>query len=150
MCKGSTADSDSVCLGSNPGTAAKKPRFERAEAFLRGVAQFGRALRSGRRSRRFKSCHLDQFEYPVRVLDFFMSLRASHSRVGLEPTGLRVFLFALPKDARSFLWQSVLKNAVSSATFTTGEGCTFFPSFVQVRCFFRAQPGSRPATPLPA
>ena len=25
----------------------------------RGVAQFGRALRSGRRSRRFESCHLD-------------------------------------------------------------------------------------------
>ena len=25
----------------------------------RGVAQFGRALRSGRRGRRFKSCHLD-------------------------------------------------------------------------------------------
>ena len=28
--------------------------------YFRGVAQFGRALRSGRRSRRFKSCHLDQ------------------------------------------------------------------------------------------
>ena len=27
---------------------------------FRGVAQFGRALRSGRRGRRFKSCHLDQ------------------------------------------------------------------------------------------
>ena len=27
----------------------------------RGVAQFGRALRSGRRGRRFKSCHLDHF-----------------------------------------------------------------------------------------
>ncbi len=26
LCNGSTADSDSVCLGSNPGTAAK-PRF---------------------------------------------------------------------------------------------------------------------------
>jgi hypothetical protein len=26
----------------------------------RGVAQFGRVLRSGRRGRRFKSCHLDQ------------------------------------------------------------------------------------------
>ena len=25
----------------------------------RGVAQFGRALRSGRRGRRFESCHLD-------------------------------------------------------------------------------------------
>ena len=26
----------------------------------RGVAQFGRALRSGRRGRKFESCHLDQ------------------------------------------------------------------------------------------
>ena len=29
-------------------------------AYYRDVAQFGRALRSGRRSRRFESCHLDQ------------------------------------------------------------------------------------------
>ena len=28
---------------------------------IRGVAQFGRALRSGRRGRRFESCRLDQF-----------------------------------------------------------------------------------------
>ena len=27
---------------------------------FRGVAQFGRALRSGRRGRKFESCHLDQ------------------------------------------------------------------------------------------
>lgn len=60
-CNGSTADSDSVCLGSNPGTAAN-PGLRAAAlspGFLRGVAQFGRALRSGRRSRRFKSCHPD-------------------------------------------------------------------------------------------
>ena len=73
LCNGSTADSDSVCLGSNPGTAAKDGAWTRsgpgslfyekatakAAAYLRGVAQFGRALRSGRRGRRFKSCHLD-------------------------------------------------------------------------------------------
>ena len=29
------------------------------------MAQFGRALRSGRRGRRFKSCHLDQKECPL-------------------------------------------------------------------------------------
>ena len=29
----------------------------------RGVAQLGRALRSGRRGRRFKSCHLDFFVF---------------------------------------------------------------------------------------
>ena len=28
----------------------------------RGVAQFGRALRSGRRGRKFESCHLDQLQ----------------------------------------------------------------------------------------
>ncbi len=30
-------------------------------AALRNVAQFGRALRSGRRGRRFESCHSDFF-----------------------------------------------------------------------------------------
>ena len=29
---------------------------------VRGVAQFGRALRSGRRGRKFESCHLDQLQ----------------------------------------------------------------------------------------
>ena len=62
LCNGSTADSDSVCLGSNPGTAAKaqawSPRAPGLNLY-RGVAQLGRALRSGRRSRRFESCHLD-------------------------------------------------------------------------------------------
>ena len=33
----------------------------------RGVAQFGRALRSGRRGRKFKSCHLDHAECPYRI-----------------------------------------------------------------------------------
>ena len=33
----------------------------------RGVAQLGRALRSGRRGRRFESCHLDQFKRHVSV-----------------------------------------------------------------------------------
>src|SRR5262245_34367012 len=33
----------------------------------RGVAQPGRALRSGRRSRRFKSCHPDQFQLLSRI-----------------------------------------------------------------------------------
>ena len=64
LCNGSTADSDSVRLGSNPGTAAKAASAGNLirGCFLRGVAQFGRALRSGRRSRRFKSCHLDHGE----------------------------------------------------------------------------------------
>ena len=37
----------------------------------RGVAQFGRALRSGRRGRRFKSCHLDHVEYPSKGCSAF-------------------------------------------------------------------------------
>ena len=32
----------------------------------RGVAQFGRALRSGRRGRRFKSCRLDHMKAPLK------------------------------------------------------------------------------------
>ena len=32
---------------------------ENDKVHQRGVAQFGRALRSGRRGRRFESCHLD-------------------------------------------------------------------------------------------
>ena len=59
LCKGSTADSDSVCLGSNPSSAAIGPEVY-SGLFFRGVAQFGSALRSGRRGRRFKSCHPDQ------------------------------------------------------------------------------------------
>ena len=31
----------------------------RVRETVRGVAQFGRALRSGRRGRKFESCHLD-------------------------------------------------------------------------------------------
>ena len=38
--------------------------------FFRGVAQFGSALRSGRRGRRFKSCHLDQKGGFYRLLFF--------------------------------------------------------------------------------
>ena len=42
----------------------------------RGVAQFGRALRSGRRGRRFKSCHLDQNRKSAdenrRIFDFVL------------------------------------------------------------------------------
>ena len=34
LCNGSTADSDSVRLGSNPGTAAKKPRFVKIRGFF--------------------------------------------------------------------------------------------------------------------
>ena len=36
----------------------KCPMFEGLMK-IRSVAQFGRALRSGRRGRRFKSCHFD-------------------------------------------------------------------------------------------
>ncbi len=34
LCKGSTADSDSVCLGSNPSSAAKKSLRRMSEGFL--------------------------------------------------------------------------------------------------------------------
>ena len=34
LCNGSTADSDSVCLGSNPSSAAKKEKSHGSVAFL--------------------------------------------------------------------------------------------------------------------
>ena len=55
---GSTADSDSVSRGSSPFSVAGN--LQRASSlFYRSVAQLGRALRSGRRGRRFESCHSD-------------------------------------------------------------------------------------------
>ena len=79
LCKGSTADSDSVCLGSNPSSAATKAsNFYSGLVFFRGVAQFGSALRSGRRSRGFESRHPDQsleaiFIFMIDVAFFFLS-----------------------------------------------------------------------------
>ena len=55
---GSTADSDSVSRGSSPFSVAGNLR-RAFSLFYRSVAQLGRALRSGRRGRRFKSCHSD-------------------------------------------------------------------------------------------
>ena len=46
------------------------------------MAQFGRALRSGRRSRRFESCHLDQkHRNDIIVVSVFFCFRND----GLEP-----------------------------------------------------------------
>ena len=45
-------------LRRRPLTAKTGVRFS-YKLLLRGVAQFGRALRSGRRGRKFKSCRLD-------------------------------------------------------------------------------------------
>ena len=57
---GSTADSDSVSRGSSPFSVAGNLR-RAGSLFYRSVAQLGRALRSGRRGRRFESCHSDFF-----------------------------------------------------------------------------------------
>ena len=51
--------------------------------FHRGVAQFGRALRSGRRGRKFESCHLDhmkatQFREKSRVRGFLFCKKSRH------------------------------------------------------------------------
>ena len=72
---GSTADSDSVSRGSSPFSVAGN--LQRASSlFYRSVAQLGRALRSGRRGRRFESCHSDFFiaipqSLELRALRFF-------------------------------------------------------------------------------
>ena len=62
-CNGSTADSDSVSRGSSPLSVAIENGYILCIRFLnRSVAQLGRALRSGRRGRKFKSCHSDYYE----------------------------------------------------------------------------------------
>ena len=75
LCKGSTTDSDSVCKGSNPFRATKEEVaagnliWITSSHFIifRDVAQFGRALRSGRRGRGFESRHPDQKNTPPAV-----------------------------------------------------------------------------------
>ena len=67
MCKGSTTDFDSVCLGSNPGnpTKAKKPQ-RIAEAFFMGTVEI-RGLRGLIRSKgSMRSKRLD-FRLPMLV-----------------------------------------------------------------------------------
>ncbi len=49
-------------LRRRPLTAKTGVRFS-YKLLHRGVAQFGRALRSGRRGRKFKSCHLDHISF---------------------------------------------------------------------------------------
>ena len=97
LCNGSTADSDSVCLGSNPGTAAKMALS--IQGLYRGVAQLGRALRSGRRSRRFKSSHLDHNWTPVliqwvskRVSSFLFFLLNYENEKWLDKLGFLHFI----------------------------------------------------------
>ena len=63
-CNGSTADSDSVSRGSSPLSVVpwqgrRILEYMSVRSTYRSVAQLGRALRSGRRGRRFKSCHSD-------------------------------------------------------------------------------------------
>ena len=90
LCKGSTADSDSVCLGSNPSSAATKAsNFYSGLEFFRGVAQFGSALRSGRRSRKFESCHLDQNKKTHRLESY--SKGQFFRRIWHSPFGLCLF-----------------------------------------------------------
>ena len=58
---GSTADSDSVSRGSSPFPVVPwqghRMLTQASDFFFRSVAQFGRALRSGRRGRAFESRH---------------------------------------------------------------------------------------------
>ena len=61
LCNGSTADSDSVCEGSNPSSATIADGLLIIGLIIRGVAQFGRVLGSGPRGRGFESRHSDHF-----------------------------------------------------------------------------------------
>ena len=58
----------------------------------RCVAQLGRALRSGRRGRRFKSCHPDHMN-EARFSNIFIEKRASTCPQSLEKS--RLFSYAL-------------------------------------------------------
>ena len=65
---------DHDVAGSSPVTSTKRHPLGCLYYFkisYRGVAQLGRALRSGRRGRKFKSCHLDQKDYLMVVLIFY-------------------------------------------------------------------------------
>ena len=67
LCKGSTTDSDSVCLGSNPSRATivliASLWVRCRDAILsRGIAQFGSVLGSGPRGREFESRYSDQIK----------------------------------------------------------------------------------------
>lgn len=78
LCKGSTTDSDSVCLGSNPSRAAIKSQSLRLGfVLLRGIAQFGSVLGSGPRGRGFKSRYSDQIRHTVWCVLFFISSPSS-------------------------------------------------------------------------
>ena len=57
---------------------------------VRGVAQFGRALRSGRRGRRFKSCHPDEKERRENPMDsLFLCAARGKEVVALRPARAR-------------------------------------------------------------
>lgn len=58
----------------------------------RDVAQFGRALRSGRRGRRFKSCHPDQKRQTNRIIMRFVFLLPNLSRNNTESEVIKEFV----------------------------------------------------------
>ena len=58
--------------GSNPVFRSKIEGSPNGELFLREMAQFGRALRSGRRGRKFKSCFPDNEKLSSRTAFFFL------------------------------------------------------------------------------
>ena len=58
----------------------------------RDVAQFGRALRSGRRGRRFKSCHPDQKRQTNRIIMRFVFLLPNVSRNNTESEVIKEFV----------------------------------------------------------
>ena len=60
-------------LRRRPLTAKTGVRFS-YKLLLRGVAQFGRALRSGRRGRRFKSCHFDYLAGAPKAFEIELSV----------------------------------------------------------------------------
>ena len=58
--------------GSNPVFRSKTKAHRMVSLFLREIAQFGRALRSGRRGRRFKSDFPDNLKLSIWTAFFFL------------------------------------------------------------------------------
>ena len=86
---------------------------------FRCVAQFGRALRSGRRGRRFKSCHLDHIEVKFALLRFFYC--------GIKEKNIWEYNFGLRghdiADKFSDMCKNARENDVSLLQFALAKNC---------------------------
>ena len=84
-------------------------RAFKQDIFVRGVAQFGRALRSGRRGRKFESCRLDS-KKTIRPDGQVVKTTASHAVIPSSTLG-QVTQDALDETVQSILFKSAESHA---------------------------------------